>query len=88
MKTAIIISDGIKQIMFTPENESEKQALKMITSDDDISIEIKEGTLYDNSPKCARGYIVQKCKADYLRAYEDEKSLMLILTPKKKNDYL
>lgn len=84
MKTAIIIADGIKQIMFTPENESEKQALKMITPQDDISVEVKEGTLYDNSPKCARGYVVQKSKGDYLRAYEDEESLMLILIPKPK----
>lgn len=86
MKTAIIISAGIKQIMFTPENDSEKMALKMITTDDDISIEVKSGTLFDRgyTPKSALGYTVQKCRGDYLRAYEDEDSLMLVL--KKKND--
>ena len=83
MKTAIIIADGIKQIMFTPENPSEKQALKMITPQDDISVEAKEGTLYSRSPECAKGYTVQKCQGDYLRAFEDENSLMLILKPKK-----
>ena len=82
-KTAIIIADGIKQIMFTPENDAEKQALKMITIDDDISIEIKEGTLYDNSPKSALGYVVRKCNGDYLRAYNDEESLMIVLRHKK-----
>lgn len=41
MKTAIIIADGIKQVMFTPENDSEKQALKMITPQDNITVEIR-----------------------------------------------
>lgn len=84
MKTAIIIADGIKQIMFTPENDSEKQALRMITPQDDISVETKTGTFYDDSPECARGYIVKECRGDYLRGYEDEESLMIILRPKKK----
>lgn len=83
MKTAIIMADGIKQIMFTPENESEKQALKMITIDDDISIDIKRGTMYDTYPQSAEGYCVQKCEGNYLRAYSCEESLMLVLTPKK-----
>jgi len=84
MKTAIILADGIKQIMLTPENDSERQALKYITPDDDISLEIKTGTLYDSSPECARGYVVQKCEGNYLRAFENEDSLMLVLTHKIK----
>ena len=83
MKTAIIIADGIKQIMFTPENPSEKLALSMITADDNINIETKMGTFYSHTPKSAQGYTVQKCKGDYLRAYESTESLMLVLTPKE-----
>lgn len=81
MKCAIIIADGIKQIMFTPENESEKMALKMITIDDDIIVEVKEGTLYDGGhvPESAKGYVVSKCQGGYLRAYPQEDSLMLVL---------
>lgn len=84
MKTAIIIADGVKQIMFTPENDSERQALKMITPDDDISLDIKSGTFYDsyNRPASAHGYTVRLCRSDYLRAYEDVDSLMLVLRPK------
>jgi hypothetical protein len=86
MKTAIIIANGIKQIMFTPENDSEKQALKMITPSDDISLDIKEGTFYDSysRPASAHGYTVDKCQGGYLRAYPSEDSLMLVLTPKVK----
>lgn len=83
MKTAIIIADGIKQIMFTPENESEKQALQMITPQDDITLETHTGTLYDRSPDSAKGYTVNECKGGYLRAYENTDSLMLVLRPKK-----
>lgn len=86
MKTALIIADGIKQIMLTPESDSERQALKLITENDDITVEFKEGTFYSNyTPKSALGYTVQKCQGDYLRAYENEDSLMLVLTPKKKD---
>lgn len=85
MKTAIIFSDGIKQIMFTPENDSEKQALQLITPDDNISLAIKEGNFYDadknNKPFSAD---VQQCKGGYLRAFTDEKSIMIVLSPKSK----
>jgi len=63
METAIILADGIKQIMFTPENDSEKAALELITPLDDISLEMKRGTLYDQHPDCAIGYVIQKSKA-------------------------
>lgn len=82
MKTAIIIADGIKQIMFTPETPEEKHALSLIKPSDDITVEAKTGTLYDHAPEAAKGYTVQRCGADYLRAYEDEDSLMLVLRPK------
>lgn len=85
MKTAIIIADGIKQIMLTPENDSEKQALKMITPQDDITLETHTGTLYDRSPASAKGYTVSQCNGGYLRAYEDTDSLMLVLRPKNVN---
>lgn len=84
MKAAIIIADGIKQIMFTAENDSEAMALKMITPDDDISLEVKAGTFYDTPPRAALGYVVAQCGGGYLRAYECSKSLMLVLRPKER----
>ena len=81
MKTAIIISEGIKQIMFTPENEYEKRALEMITTEDDIKVEIKTGAFHNSYSTV--GYTVDMCKGGYLRAWDNEDSLMLVLTPKK-----
>ncbi len=83
MKCAIVIADEVKQVMLTPENDSEKQALKMITPDDNISLAIKEGTFADTKPSAA-GYSVGMCKGGYLRAWDNKDSIMLVLTPKKK----
>ena len=82
MKTAILITDGVKQIMFTPENEAEKQALRMISIDDDIHTVIKRGTF--SSMDKVFGANVFECQGGYMRAEENEESVMFVLTPKKK----
>jgi len=85
MKCAIVIADGVKQVMFTPENESEKQALKMITDDDEITVETKTGAFYSGfNDHQLKGYNVALSQGGYLRAYEDSDSLMLVLKPKGK----
>lgn len=87
MKTAIIIANGIKQIMLTPETDSERYALSMITLDDNITVESKMGNFYTNAPASAAGYTVHMCQGGYLRAYDNAESLMLVLTPKNKSEY-
>lgn len=82
MKTSIILSDGLKQIMLTPENDNEKQALKMIAPEDDISIEVKQGQFSDKPS--VLGYDIHECQGGWLRAWEDKDSVMLMLRPKKK----
>lgn len=83
MKAAIIIADGVKQIMFTPENDSERQALKLITPNENISVDIRKGSFYNSQPPSSAGYVVAMCKGDFLRAYDCEDSLMLVLRPKE-----
>jgi hypothetical protein len=79
MKCAVIFADNIKQIMLSPENDSEKFALRLITAQDDISVDVKQGTLFTRVPSSALGYIVQPCQGGYLRAYEQEDAVMLVL---------
>jgi hypothetical protein len=84
MKVAIIISEGVKQIMFTPENDQEKLALKLISPNDSIELAVKQQVTFysgSNSRKPA-GYSISMCRGGYLRAWEDENSVMLVLTPK------
>jgi hypothetical protein len=87
MRCAVVISEGVKQIMFTPENKSEKLALGMIDVDDDITVERKKGTFYTGFNDEGRvGYNVALCRGGYLRAYEDSESLMLVLKPKESDN--
>ena len=83
MKVAIIFSEGIKQINFTPENEDEKQALKLITPNDDIQLAVKNGSFGEERYKPFT-IEVNQCKGGYLRAFESSGSIMLVLSPKKK----
>ena len=82
MKTVILIADGVKQIMFTPETKSEKEALKLITVDDDIHTVIKTGHFHDEPS--IFDVNVFKCQGGYYRAITDNESVMFVLTPKKK----
>lgn len=84
MKCSIVISEGIKQVMFTPETESEKQALSMLTSDDNIEVAIKKGAFADRRERY--GYEVAMCQGGYLRAWENDNTVMLVMTPKTKQD--
>ena len=81
MKCSVVLSDGVKRVMLTPESENEKMALSMIGVDDDITVERKEGNFFDsNRPQ---GYSVSMCQGGYLRAFESTESLMLVLRDKK-----
>lgn len=68
--------------MFTPENDSEKMALKMISPDDDIHTVIKTGTFSDIRE--VFGVDVFECNEEYYRAEENEDSVMFVITPKSK----
>lgn len=82
MKTAILLADGVKQIMFTPETENEKQALKLITTEDDIHTVIKRGTFASEHAEVF-GADVYECQGGYYRAHESQESVMFVLTPKE-----
>jgi hypothetical protein len=83
MKTAILLADGVKQIMFTPETENEKKALKMITADDEIHTVIKTGSFYSGNESEVFGVNVFMCQGGYMRAEKDIDSVMFVLTPKE-----
>lgn len=85
MKTAILLIGDIKQIMFTPETDSEKNALKLITPDDNISTVIVRGTFASQHDEpYVFGASVYECQGGYYRAEKQEDSVMFVLTPKNK----
>lgn len=83
MKTAILITNEVKQIMLTPENKAEREALSYISPSDDIHTVIKKGSFYDGEE--IFGVNIYECQGGYYRAEKKEDSVMFVLTPKKKD---
>ncbi len=83
MKTAVIFADGVKQIVFTPENEQEKYALSLLTPDDNVELLITNGSFGEERYKPFSGS-VNICQGGYLRIFSDTNSRILVLKPKQK----
>ena len=79
MKISIVISDGVKQVMMTPESDHEKEALKWINPTDKMEIAQHWGQ-YDSEPSHF-SYNTSKCQGGYLRRFAEEDSLMFVITP-------
>jgi len=85
MKTAIVFCDGIKQIIFTPENKEEKEALKLFTTQDNIELAIHTGSFGESHYRPFTP-IIQKCQGGYLRVFNNQESIMFVLSPKEKTE--
>ena len=86
MKISILFTDGAKQIMMTPENEHEINALKLIGKDDTLQVVKKMWGGFGNDWEKA-SYEISKCQGGYYRPFEHEGSLMFVIeddTSKKK----
>lgn len=81
MKISIVIAEGEKQVMMTPETDIEREALKFIEPKDDIEIATEWGT-YDDAPRNF-SYNTTKCQGGYFRRFAEKDSLMFVLRPKK-----
>lgn len=79
MKLSIVIAEGIKQVMMTPESDHEREALKWISATDKIEIAQQWGT-YDDNPSHF-SYNTSKCQGGYLRRFAEKDSLMFVITP-------
>lgn len=85
MKIAILLVDGAKQIMLSPETEHEKQALRMIQPGDTLETKSVWGT-YTNESQHYR-YFPQECRGGYYREFNDTESLMFVITEKKEEEW-
>ena len=77
MKTAIYVEDGVVQLVITPENDFEKNALSSF-QDKPLEARIFAGTFYD----CRGGWIRQKHHTpslNYLHPSSDTEDRSLIL---------
>ena len=80
MKISIVIVEGAKQIMLTPETEHEKQALKFINPKDPLKVVSLWGS-FTNEYSHAK-LQVGECEGGYLRAFSEKDSLMFLIKDK------
>jgi len=85
MKISVLLIEDAKQIMLTPENDHEKQALKMIAPTDKIEAVSKWGSFTDKAERTF-GLNVEMCQGGYLRGYQSDESLMFVITSKEKDE--
>ena len=78
MKISLVITEGAKQIMMTPETEHERAALRMIAPGDTLRTVSQWGSFGDERKHVS--YQVGKCEGGYYRAFETRDSLMLVIT--------
>lgn len=77
MKISLVITEGAKQIMMTPENDHERKALRFIQPEDNLKAVSRWGT-FDNEPNhCS--YNVGKSQGGTYRRYATEDSLMFVV---------
>ncbi len=84
MKISLIITEGYKQVMFTPETEHEKQALKMISPKDTLVGVAKWGTFDDKLNPF--GEQISMCQGGYLRRFADKESLMFVIQDQQESE--
>ena len=81
MKISLIIVEGAKQIMMTPETDHEKDALKMIGKDDTLQVVKKHWGNFGNDWDKAQ-YQISKCEGGWYRPFEAKGSLMFVIEDK------
>ena len=75
MKTAIYIEDGIVQLVLTPQNKWEKDAVKSFKGE--LSVQTFTGSFYD----CRGGWIRQNAIPSWQK--NDDESIMIRIDKKK-----
>lgn len=86
MQISLVIAEGTKQVMFTPETEHEQQALEWIAPEDTLEAVAVWGT-YDDKPS-HYSYNTAKSQGGYLRRYATKNSLMFVINEKPKKPVL
>ncbi len=81
MKISLIIIEGAKQIMMTPETNHEKQALRIINPNDELKVVSKWGSFSDKHKHA--NLQINECQGGYLRVFSEEDSLMFLIKDKK-----
>lgn len=80
MKVSIVIADGYKQIMMTPESEHEKEVMRYIEPSDTLQVVQTKGTFDDELNHYRMN--VSMCQGGYLRMFAEKESIMFVISKK------
>lgn len=83
MKVSVVISEGYKQIMMTPENEYERESMRYISPNDTLEVVQKTGT-FDDEPQ-HYGMNVSMSQGGNLRRFAEKESIMFVINSNKKS---
>ena len=83
MKISLVITEGAKQIMLTPETNHEKEALAYIAKDDVLRTVRQVRGAFASVDEHV-DFQVAECQGGYYRAFETEDSLMFVIKQKSK----
>jgi len=82
MKVAVVITSTHKQVMFEPENDHERAALRLIAPSDDVRVQWYAGAFGDRDEPHANVF-PRECLGGYLRQFSSPGTMMLLVTPKE-----
>lgn len=77
MKISVIICEGQKQIMMTPQTDHERRSLKFIHPTDTLQVVSRVGSFDDEYQHVKEQ--VSMCQGGYLRRFPEADSLMFLI---------
>lgn len=80
MKISLVIADGYKQVMMTPESDHEREAMRHIEPSDTLQVVQKQGA-FDDKPT-HYSYNVSLAQGGYLRRFAETDSIMFVISKK------
>ena len=80
MKIAFYMEDGLKQLVFTPENESEANMLSNL-HDGQLSLSVKKGSFFQCQGGWTRYGVHYDHDGMFGRSHGNDESTMLVLRP-------
>ena len=70
MKAQLVVGDGWKQIVFSPETEHDKTIARMLAETGRQNVEVKFGAFFH-----------EQCQGGWYRQFDSSDALMFTLTP-------
>jgi hypothetical protein len=88
MKASLVITNDVRQVILSPENETEKKILSAIKGTEKADVDIHvgsfwDGSMYGHSYKSSR---LQACQGGWTREYSDADSVILVIKDAEKVD--